>query len=157
MRHVAIYGDVNILRDRCPDCKRMALILAGKYACCDRVAADKEARAYKRMSSGHGFRYSRVSKQCREEILKIQNNCCLYCDREFGVSHDGAAPLSISWDHFVPFSYLQCHPIWNFVAACKSCNSIKSSMMFQTIEEAILYVQARKKELQKSRVSKAVR
>jgi len=50
--------------------------------------------------------------------------------------------LRINFDHVVPFAYSQNNYRHNFVAACHICNSIKSSMMFNTLDEARAYIVA---------------
>jgi 5-methylcytosine-specific restriction endonuclease McrA len=157
MRHLAIYGSVKILRDLCPECKEYAFILRGRFACCG-AAADltEPASRYKRMSQGDGSRNLPPLEQ-RRAVLKAQENRCFYCDRIFGFRYRtkrGTRPLCVEWDHLVPYAYLNSSPDYNFVAACRECNRIKGAIMFQTIEEAIVYVRSRVWSLQESEMRK---
>lgn len=81
----------------------------------------------------------------RKEILELQQDRCLYCDRLFGtavIRKEKLVFLRTNFDHFVPFSYSQNNYAYNFVAACQICNGIKSNLMFKTLEEARVYVRA---------------
>ena len=79
-------------------------------------------------------------------ILDAQANRCYYCDRPFGSSVIRRGRLTILkavWDHYIPFAYRGSNPAENFVAACQVCNGFKSSMIFETREEAQLYLRRR--------------
>jgi hypothetical protein len=145
MRHLALYGSVKILRDYCADCECYTFILDGKFACCDKPAVQKEPKGYKRMFRGGGERHS-PTPGVRKRILQAQENRCFYCERLFGETYylqGRFTKLSPQWDHLVPFAYLHSSPIANFVAACIDCNRVKKAMMFQTVEEARIYVRSR--------------
>jgi 5-methylcytosine-specific restriction endonuclease McrA len=145
MRHIAIYGDVKILRDRCPDCRRNALIVDGCFLCCGLSAKEIQPKRIKRMSTGCGSRNLPPAAD-RNSVLLAQENRCFYCEREFGEFYRlgrRTSRLTVNWDHLVPYAYLNSSPPANFVAACRDCNAAKGSMMFQTIEEARIYVRSR--------------
>lgn len=82
-RHVALYGNIAIPRGRCPDCKRTALIIKGRWACCDKEAIDAPINGFRRMTSPDDIRIGLPSKK-RKEYLEEQDYRCLYCDRMFG-------------------------------------------------------------------------
>ncbi len=51
--------------------------------------------------------------------------------------------LKVCWDHRIPFAYSQDNRALNFVAACQICNGIKSSLMFERLEDARGYIYRR--------------
>jgi 5-methylcytosine-specific restriction endonuclease McrA len=145
MRHLALYGSVQIVRDTCPECKRPAFILDGEFACCGTPANDEAPVKYKRMSTGSGIRQL-PPISVRKAVLEEQEHCCFYCGRrlgEFYFRRGKPTRARIEWDHLAPFSYVNSNPIANFVAACRECNRAKGSLMFQTVEEARIYVKSR--------------
>jgi 5-methylcytosine-specific restriction endonuclease McrA len=148
MRHIACYGSVKILRDVCPECKRTAFVTGNEFACCGAKATLAEPRGYKRECETDNPR-AVPSKEMQRKILDDQQGRCFYCERVLGwrYKHKGKlVTLRTHWDHLVPYSYLQSNDSDNFVAACHICNGIKGSLMFQTVEEARVYVNI---ELQK--------
>ncbi len=95
--------------------------------------------------TGSGQRRRPTSSQ-REDILNRQGNRCLYCDNEFGarVRRLGKpVVLQLNWDHFVPYAYGQTNDGANWVAACHVCNGSKSGRMFDTVNEARIYIRER--------------
>jgi 5-methylcytosine-specific restriction endonuclease McrA len=146
MRHLAIYGSVRLVRDMCPDCKRHAFVIDGVFACCDLEAGSQTPpEKIKRMISGENCRV-RPPLSLRRAVLESQYGKCFYCFRLLGgwIPYLGkAVQLRLNWDHLVPYSYLNGNPLANFVAACHICNRYKSSLMFQTVEEARVYIATR--------------
>jgi hypothetical protein len=148
MRHIALYGSLQIPRDTCPDCERQAFIIGGKFACCDLPAEKEKPKVFKRVVDTEGKRRFIVPKEMRERILTAQENRCFYCFREFGQFYrnqktkDRLIRLTVQWDHLVPFSWLNDdgNVNNNFVASCRTCNNIKGSILFQTVEDARIYV-----------------
>lgn len=55
-----------------------------------------------------------------EQLIKIQNNMCFYCKREF---------KSFVQEHFVPWNYLFDTQSYNIVPSCKNCNSSKNDKL----------------------------
>lgn len=53
--------------------------------------------------------------------------------------------LKLQWDHVDPWVYSLNNKDQNFVAACQICNGIKSSMIFNSVEEARVYIQGARK------------
>jgi len=152
-RHYAIYGNVSMLRDKCPKCRRMSLIIQGNFACCGWSASHVDAKYLRRMSEPSAKKL-KPSKEEQRSILKEQNNLCLYCDRQFGMRpFDGAAPLRVEWDHMVPFAYSQNNSAQNFAAACHICNSIKSDLVFESIEKVRVYVHDKIETARRKRVA----
>ena len=77
------------------------------------------------------------------KVLNEQDYRCGYCLFPFGsvVYRQGNREVtSLTWDHFVPYSYIQNNPDANWVAACQVCNRLKSSLIFDNIGEARIYV-----------------
>lgn len=148
MRHVACYGTVKILSDVCPECERTAFILDGRFACCGIVAGGSLPEAYKRKCEASNPR-AQPSAQAKKEIMAAQEGRCFYCELEIGthvlrvINKKGTIKrikLMLHWDHLVPYAWMNANEDHNFVAACHVCNLIKGSMMFQTVEEARVYV-----------------
>lgn len=142
-----IYGNTVIKRAYCNRCKTTAFVLDGKLACCDK-GLDEEATSQKQMVPA-AFRRRKPPKKFQDEQLQRQNGRCFYCDEAFGNLYERAGAIkqvSIAWDHFVPFAYCGTNPELNFVAACSVCNGIKSSKVFNTVQEAKDYVEYRRKK-----------
>lgn len=136
-RHLAIYGNVSIERARCSACNDMAFVFGGKSACCGAPTEDT-GLSYKRMSEPQWCRKGPPRKE-KLKILEEQDGKCAYCDRRLGsyVRREGKLiRLVTNWDHFLPYSMTANNYGHNFVAACHICNGIKSSKVFQTLEEA---------------------
>ena len=139
--HIAIYGNVRIVRAYCDQCENTALIIRGKFSCCDSAFSDSPT-SFKRICEPE-FRRSVPTREMQKLILKIQQGCCFYCDRMFNstvIVHHRKRKLKLCWDHLVPFAYSQNNNTENFVAACHLCNSWKSDRVFQTIEEAKVFL-----------------
>jgi hypothetical protein len=145
--HLALYGNIAIPRGKCPNCGGMALIIQGKWACCDKDASDAAIAGLKRIVEPEQTR-GLPSRDRQKAILEAQDYRCLYCERRFGDvaprgKQRGITTLRIVWDHMVPYSYNQNNGPDNFAAACQQCNAVKLDKMFQTIEEARVYVQTK--------------
>lgn len=83
------------------------------------------------------------------KILNAQNYRCAYCTHPFGsvVLHKGRRIVTVlEWDHFVPYSYIQRNPDDNWLAACRVCNRLKSTDLFQSREEAAYSIMCRWEE-----------
>lgn len=152
-RHIALYGNRSILRDRCHVCDRQAFILDGKFACCGAPASGDPARKVKRETQPEQRRRL-LSAAEREEQLDRQENKCFYCfytlggyvQQRYTNGRICWKRLKVNWDHQVPYVLTQDNTAQNFVAACHVCNGIKAAFLFQTVEEARLYVQEKRKE-----------
>lgn len=147
-RHWATYGAVILERQRCPQCRSMCLVVDGRLQCGCEKKAEKENNKYiEQMSPCHGIR-RRPPRAEQLKLLELQDNKCLYCGKKFGTRYVhpdyGPSCLTIHWDHRIPFVYTQSN--YGFVAACNVCNSIKSYLMFDTIEEVKNWVSERVKQ-----------
>lgn len=83
----------------------------------------------------------------REAILKRQRGKCFYCGirlGEFLMHRNKLICATLCWDHLLPFSYTYNNEPQNFVAACRQCNSLKHSKVFDSIGKAIEYVQEKR-------------
>jgi hypothetical protein len=83
------------------------------------------------------------NKTCKASILKAQDNRCFYCGSTFGEFFMHKRKLMcalVTWDHLLPFAYSQDNSPSNFVAACRECNHIKYSLVFDSTQNAIRYV-----------------
>ena len=131
----AIYGNTTILRMICPKCKQYALVVAGKFLCCNLAwtPPDKLRSKKKRMCEASDRR-SQPSNIDKLRILEYQNNQCLYCGATLG------SGVSIEYDHFQPYSFSGSCSGNVFVAACSRCNGLKSSLMFRSVEDARIHI-----------------
>ncbi len=146
-KHIAIYGDVKIMRTYCKSCKCTAFILDGRKLCCDELVTEELHKKRQRIVPASQPRKKPSIKRQRE-IIDIQGDKCLYCNTEFGVPYWHNHKLRFTkrnWDHFIPFSYIRANR--DFVLSCNICNSIKSNLMFESVEEVKVYVEyCRKKK-----------
>ncbi|HEX6864704.1 MAG TPA: hypothetical protein VF414_17875 [Thermoanaerobaculia bacterium] len=143
---LAVYGNVVLERAECPLCRDWAFVRDGASACCgEPVPGAGSAQKFKRMSEPE-YRRRRPSVGEQAVILDAQGHRCLYCDRSFGGYYwrnGRVLKVQVAWDHFLPYSMTANNYGYNFVAACRLCNGIKSNKVFQTVEEVRIYVQAR--------------
>ena len=125
----------------CPFCNKSTEILYGCYLCCGNHVGDKPRTPFiaKKFISEEGNDSKREypSRFRRIEVLKEQENRCIYCGVSFLVSN-------ITWDHFKPFSVFKDNSPENFVAACRECNAMKAARVFETIDEVRRYVQEKR-------------
>lgn len=146
-KHVmAVYGSVSLERGYCKDCGQMAIIKNGLLQCCD-SPAEGLPNKFERMSEPF-FGRRTPTKSEKDRILNNQENKCFYCGVTFGsMRFRNGSPFTvkIEWDHQLPFIYSQNNRAENFVAACVVCNRIKSSHVFQTVEEAQVHLADRRK------------
>lgn len=148
--HLAMFGDVGLVREFCQACESMAIVLDDRLQCCDAPAKGKPDH-WKRISEASEVRKSPPAA-LKAAILEQQENRCIYCERRFGSwVRRRSAPRSglsirllVTWDHFVPFSFVRSNPDENFVAACQVCNGIKRDKLFGTVEEARVFIATRR-------------
>lgn len=141
----AFYGQVVMLRAWCPRCNQQALVLDGVLQCCDRkinVTDCKESK--KRHVEGKNKR-GIISHKIKNEVLKNQNNQCIYCGANFGEfrlnkKKTRLIRINPNYDHFIPWVYSRDNSASNIVAACSICNGLKSDKYFKTIEQTREYV-----------------
>ena len=144
--HVALYGNVGLVRAKCPECHRVALVVHGRFQCCD-ADYDRVPKDYVRVVSPE-FARKGPSVSAKRELLDLQDHSCAWCERRFGswvTTVRGQRQIAIRWDHVLPHAFSQNNFDSNFVAACQFCNAWKSDLMFSTDTEVRLYV-ARKWE-----------
>lgn len=140
--HIALYGAVGIVRRMCPDCRRMALVLRGRFQCCDRAVEDAIVSEYVRFSSPTFVRRG-PSVKARERLIRQQDNSCAWCFRRFGSQvwmRGKPRAIQIRWDHVLPHAFNQNNHDDNFVASCQYCNSWKADMVFENTDQVRLYV-----------------
>lgn len=142
--HLAVYGNTEVWRGFCTQCKRMALIVENEIQCCDaQVVIPDQPPRRKRMSIAENQR-RRLKKRQRQACLEDQHYRCLYCEQSFGSIvwyKSKQITLKIVWDHQTPFAFSQDNRECNFVAACHICNAWKSALIFQSVDEVKIYVQ----------------
>lgn len=120
----------------------------GRSACCNEVPIGG-AETFKVMSEG-GWR-ERPPHWRQVELVESQGWACLYCDEPFH------SLRRVCWDHFVPLSLAHNNATQNFVAACRLCNSLKGSLVFETVEEVRTYVRRKIEKREHRRLRKMPR
>lgn len=143
---IALYGNIALERGYCKDCGTTAFIKNGVLACCG-TEINKTPDKFYRVSGSPQHRKLPPVKD-RQRKLEEQENKCFYCDVEFDSIRwrkGRAIRIRIHWDHKLPYAYSQNNHSENFVAACHVCNAIKSDKVFQTVEEAQIYLLDRRK------------
>lgn len=141
MLHRVRFGTTSFLRDYCPDCKADALILSGRFLCCDQrpvsIVDQEQKLPAKRV------RRKPPSLAIQRQLLREQNYKCRYCGvvlAEWVERQGGGRFTGLQWDHVVPYSRIHANPCDNWVAACKRCNGLKGSKVFDPIEDVKGYV-----------------
>lgn len=138
------YGSVSIPTAFCKGCNQDSFIIDNKYTCCGKnVVIELKYKKYKRVSESDKIR--RIPEGLKKDILQDQEYSCFYClvPFSFEVRRKGKlVTRKIEFDHLVPFSYQNNNNRENLVASCDVCNRLKSSMCFQTTDEARVYLQS---------------
>lgn len=143
--YLGIYDTVILQKAWCENCQCYSFVRKNVLQCCDEKT-DSVPTAWKRESLATGIRHL-PSAQYRRDQLSAQEHRCFYCQMIFGAYRiwgGKRVKIRIHWDHLVPFAYLQSNPDNNFVAACHICNGLKGSKVFQTVEEAMQYVESKR-------------
>ena len=132
-----IFGKVTLCQIKCPDCGEKTLCNENELECsCGGIIDKPEISNMKMISSNE--RKQNWKKSFKNNLIKVQNGKCFWCDREFGsfISYKGKPrKLYIRVDHMVPFSFTKTHDESNLVASCSICNGFKHSKIFRTIED----------------------
>lgn len=143
--YLGIYDTIILQKGWCENCQCYSFVRKGILQCCD-ARTDSTPTAWKRESLATGIRRQPSTGYKRDQLL-AQDHRCFYCNILFGGHRSWKGKIvkvRIEWDHLVPFAYLQSNPDSNFVAACHICNRLKSSKVFQTVEEARAYVETKR-------------
>lgn len=139
---LSLYGNVAIPKGWCSECGTHAFIIDARLQCCNAKVEKCNPTKIKRESEPEQVRRGPSSKK-RKITLEEQDYRCFYCYTRFGstrIYKGKEVNVRLVWDHQVPYAYGQNNGDHNFVAACQHCNGIKSSMMFNSIEEARVYL-----------------
>lgn len=143
-QHLAIYGNTQIVRADCWICGRYSFVVDGEIQCCGRPV-DVDPAEIQRVSEPE-TRRRRPSAAHQREILQAQDYRCLYCNVTldgYVTYHGELQQVRLTWDHMAPYAYtLNNHPE-NFAATCQFCNAWKSSLIFKTVDEVRIYVEAK--------------
>ena len=141
-KHIAIYGSVKVNRCFCEFCKCWTIVAKdGLKLCCNKPSEENPSE-YKSMMEAFPKRRT-INSNTKKLLLEKFNNSCCYCDRRFGsyVEVNGSLKqIRVNYDHKIPFSYSYNNQDDNFLPACSFCNNWKSNNIFQTMEDAKLYV-----------------
>lgn len=144
---IALYGNVPLERVWCESCQSYTFVKNNVKLCCGEDRTDTADR-FERMVEPE-FERRIPSKRERDAILEKQDGRCFYCESKIGSikrRNDKPLTLRLHWDHQLPYAYGANNRAENFVAACHVCNGIKSSHIFQTVEEAKVWLETRRKE-----------
>lgn len=142
--YVGVYGNTQLAKVYCEYCECYTFVRDGLTVCCGEPVKVK-AKKLVQESSPREKRY-KPKKEDKKKILNRQKNKCIYCGRDFGslaVVKDKVVELRVHWDHKIPYSYSFNNKGNNFVAACHVCNRLKSNTVFETIEDAQIYLERR--------------
>ncbi len=145
--HIAYYGNVPMVKSLCRNCKRESFVIDGVLVCCG-IESNSKPTFTKRTSMPPQARKT-PSPTCQKEILAKQGNRCIYCSAVFGseiIRRNKNITICLAWEHLIPYSYSQNNSDSNFLASCQICNGIKSSKIFNSIDEAKSYIMKRRKE-----------
>lgn len=137
------FGAVKIPTAYCNRCKQNSFVIDNMLQCCNGKLDNITYQSFKRISTDINKRKP-VSESLKNLILEEQEYCCFYCLVPFSFQvqkNNKIIKRKIEFDHLVPFSYLNNNNKENLVASCNICNHLKSSMCFQTTEEARIYLQ----------------
>ena len=143
---IKCYGGVAIPSAYCSNCKRVAFVIDNKIQCCGKMIQNVKYDGYERISEDDGLRYH-IPDSLKKKILDEQEFCCFYCLMPFNFEVERKGKIikrEIEFDHLVPFSFINNDKRENLVASCNVCNRLKSSMCFQTVDEARVYLQERR-------------
>ena len=135
---LALYGNIAIPRCYCFKCRAWSLVIDGRTQCCNDLIAENPRRQKRMVEPKNKRKLPSLTE--RGEILKNQDNRCLYCGKRFGdIVFKDSKPkiLRLEWDHALCFSYSQNNKFDNFVAACQICNRLKGNLVFDDLADAI--------------------
>ena len=144
--YVGVYGNVALRKTYCEDCRTRCIVLKGVKQCCDKPCRERPSK-FKIECEALDKREG-LSRLAKRRKLIAQEGRCFYCDYSLDghiIRNGNAIKLRTHWDHFVPFCYSANNSSDNFVAACHVCNSIKSSLFFETADDARIYIETIKK------------
>jgi hypothetical protein len=134
------YGRRMLIKKYCPRCKFVSIVADGK---CTECGADQKldtiSKFRKKRESDTPLKRDHPTASTRRNALELQGNQCLYCGIHFEKG------VGIHWDHFIPFVTGEGGGD-NWVAACAKCNVLKSCYMFNSVEEAQLFIRNRRTE-----------
>lgn len=140
---VGIYGNTFLKRVYCGRCRGTTIVVDGKKNCCLETVSDINYNKIEYISEPRRRRKQPPKKE-KAFLKETQKNKCIYCGIEIGGLYKRRSKYIISqpnYDHYVPFSFSFNNKKTNFVLSCNICNAIKSNKMFNTLEEAIKYVE----------------
>lgn len=143
---IALYGNVAMPRAYCDRCQGTAWVMNGKLACCDNPITVAPTEFIREISPESIRR--RPGDVAKRKILAEQDGRCFYCYVQFGsirLRNGKPFQIRLHWDHELPYAYSQNNKEANFVAACHVCNGIKSAKIFQTEDDARVYLASARK------------
>jgi len=145
--YIGLYGNINLTKEWCNKCDSYSFVISGKLVCCG-AHQTQLPQLYKRESIPEQRRKTISAKEKKIQLEK-QDYRCFYCGKNLGslvFRKSKPVKLKTEWDHMIPYSLTQNNEPTNFVAACHICNRLKSSSVFQTVDEAKIYLLSRWEE-----------
>lgn len=142
---LSVYGSEVLIKTYCHNCEAYSFVREGKLICCGATydGQDQPAEVQRESSAKEDRQHKTASMREKARILEAQDYRCLYCDSFFDtLGYRNSVPFVIRlvWDHRIPFGYIADNSKGNIVAACHVCNAIKRDKIFQSLEEARLYI-----------------
>ena len=139
-----LYGNIALFRIYCKSCRQMSFVIDGILQCCEVPLKKPESYIAKRESETEHKRKV-IPQAIRDAVLSSQHGRCIYCDCDLMKPKWDAEKVKyikhqIHFDHLIPWSHNGCNQLKNIVAACSECNMIKSSLIFDSLEEAQIYI-----------------
>ena len=145
---VSLYGSVSIPKARCPRCKTEAFVLDGHLACCGRKKTVEDIDSIKRETQADNYR---VSTELKARVMRLQAARCYLCgcqlDQPLWYQRGNKwCRVRVEFDHFIPRAFCATNHEENIYAMCNLCNRWKSAKMFDTRDDAVAYVMARRRK-----------
>lgn len=128
----------------------MSFVVDNELTCCD-TPLPKNYKIKVQRQGTTGCR-KRPSAKAQKTLLEKYEQGCAYCHLKFGdvVVRDKAPlrpiVLKLAWDHRIPYAYSGDSSDENFVPSCHVCNGLKSSKIFDTLEECGEYLRTLRRQ-----------
>ena len=137
------FGKVAMFRCYCDHCKQEALVINRRLQCCNRVLSKPEKYTKKRETIT--TKRKRISAHVKKATLTSQHGKCIYCNCDlmepvWNPQKTKYEKNIINYDHILPWSYSGNNCLENIVASCSECNKYKSGLVFDSLEDAQVYI-----------------
>lgn len=142
---IAIYGNVKIIRTRCPKCHKMSWVQDGIISCCGLEYTGPDVPVVQHIMVNP--RNVRVRFKLKDKLLTMeeQDYKCKICgcsirELQWDNKHKRLTRERVHFDHIIPFKYCMNNSPTNIMALCPICNLIKSDKLFDCLEDAVNFV-----------------